>query len=53
MLVELFVEIWSSNYLFFSVEKVIFFFGILDIIFFFFYVVGLFISGIVGDWLNL
>uniref|UniRef100_A0A8C9LZE8 Solute carrier family 37 member 3 n=1 Tax=Piliocolobus tephrosceles TaxID=591936 RepID=A0A8C9LZE8_9PRIM len=51
--VELPVEIWSSNHLFPSTEKATLFLGTLDTIFLFSYAVGLFISGIVGDRLNL
>nr|XP_021520967.1 sugar phosphate exchanger 3 [Aotus nancymaae] len=51
--VELPVEIWSHNHLFPSSEKATLFLGTLDTIFLFSYAVGLFISGIVGDRLNL
>ncbi|KAK2498777.1 hypothetical protein MC885_008052 [Smutsia gigantea] len=51
--VELPVEIWSSNHLFPSAEEATLFLGTLDTIFLFSYAVGLFISGIVGDRLNL
>ncbi|XP_037847091.2 sugar phosphate exchanger 3 isoform X4 [Chlorocebus sabaeus] len=51
--VELPVEIWSSNHLFPNAEKATLFLGTLDTIFLFSYAVGLFISGIVGDRLNL
>ncbi|XP_078199760.1 sugar phosphate exchanger 3 isoform X3 [Callithrix jacchus] len=51
--VELPVEIWSHNHLFPSLEKATLFLGTLDTIFLFSYAVGLFISGIVGDRLNL
>ncbi|XP_045244182.2 sugar phosphate exchanger 3 isoform X4 [Macaca fascicularis] len=51
--VELPVEIWSSNHLFPSAEKATLFLGTLDTIFLFSYALGLFISGIVGDRLNL
>ncbi|XP_055140221.1 sugar phosphate exchanger 3 isoform X9 [Symphalangus syndactylus] len=51
--IELPVEIWSSNHLFPSAEKATLFLGTLDTIFLFSYAVGLFISGIVGDRLNL
>uniref|UniRef100_A0A8C6CYY5 Uncharacterized protein n=1 Tax=Moschus moschiferus TaxID=68415 RepID=A0A8C6CYY5_MOSMO len=44
------VEIWSSNHLFPSAEEATLFLGT---IFLFSYAVGLFISGIVGDRLNL
>ncbi|XP_019814739.1 sugar phosphate exchanger 3 isoform X4 [Bos indicus] len=47
------VEIWSSNHLFPSAEEATLFLGMLDTIFLFSYAVGLFISGIVGDRLNL
>ncbi|XP_064145718.1 sugar phosphate exchanger 3 isoform X3 [Loxodonta africana] len=50
---ELPVEIWSSNRLFPSAEEATLFLGTLDTIFLFSYAVGLFISGIVGDRLNL
>uniref|UniRef100_A0A8C8Z127 Sugar phosphate exchanger 3 n=1 Tax=Prolemur simus TaxID=1328070 RepID=A0A8C8Z127_PROSS len=50
---ELPVEIWSSNHLFPSAEEATLFLGTLDTIFLFSYAVGLFISGIVGDRLNL
>ncbi|XP_075862772.1 sugar phosphate exchanger 3 isoform X2 [Microcebus murinus] len=51
--VELPVEIWSSNHLFPSAEEATLFLGTLDTIFLFSYAVGLFISGIIGDRLNL
>ncbi|KAB1276702.1 Sugar phosphate exchanger 3 [Camelus dromedarius] len=51
--IELPVEIWSSNHLFPSAEEATLFLGTLDTIFLFSYAVGLFISGIVGDRLNL
>ncbi|XP_030885695.1 sugar phosphate exchanger 3 isoform X4 [Leptonychotes weddellii] len=51
--VRLPVEIWSSNHLFPSAEEATLFLGTLDTIFLFSYAVGLFISGIVGDRLNL
>uniref|UniRef100_A0A671EBD3 Sugar phosphate exchanger 3 n=1 Tax=Rhinolophus ferrumequinum TaxID=59479 RepID=A0A671EBD3_RHIFE len=47
------VEVWSSNHLFPSAEEATLFLGTLDTIFLFSYAVGLFISGIVGDRLNL
>lgn len=47
------VEIWSLNHLFPSAEEATLFLGTLDTIFLFSYAVGLFISGIVGDRLNL
>ncbi|XP_068828892.1 sugar phosphate exchanger 3 isoform X4 [Capricornis sumatraensis] len=47
------VEIWSNNHLFPSAEEATLFLGTLDTIFLFSYAVGLFISGIVGDRLNL
>ncbi|EHB04426.1 Sugar phosphate exchanger 3 [Heterocephalus glaber] len=50
---ELPVEIWSSNWLFPSTEEATLFLGTLDTIFLFSYAVGLFISGVVGDRLNL
>uniref|UniRef100_A0A9L0KE76 Solute carrier family 37 member 3 n=1 Tax=Equus asinus TaxID=9793 RepID=A0A9L0KE76_EQUAS len=51
--VELPVEVWNSNHLFPSAEEATLFLGTLDTIFLFSYAVGLFISGIVGDRLNL
>uniref|UniRef100_A0A8D2CVN1 Sugar phosphate exchanger 3 n=1 Tax=Sciurus vulgaris TaxID=55149 RepID=A0A8D2CVN1_SCIVU len=51
--VELPVEIWSSNHLFPNTEEATLFLGTLDTIFLFSYAVGLFISGVVGDRLNL
>ncbi|XP_054940772.1 sugar phosphate exchanger 3 isoform X5 [Physeter macrocephalus] len=51
--IELPVEIWSSNHLFPSTEEATLFLGTLDTIFLFSYAVGLFVSGIVGDRLNL
>lgn len=50
---ELPVEIWNRNHLFPSAEEATLFLGTLDTIFLFSYAVGLFISGIVGDRLNL
>uniref|UniRef100_A0A8C3WZ74 Sugar phosphate exchanger 3 n=1 Tax=Catagonus wagneri TaxID=51154 RepID=A0A8C3WZ74_9CETA len=50
---ELPVEIWSRNHLFPSAEEATLFLGTLDTIFLFSYAVGLFISGIIGDRLNL
>ncbi|XP_013360446.1 PREDICTED: sugar phosphate exchanger 3 isoform X3 [Chinchilla lanigera] len=50
---ELPAETWSSNRLFPSTEEATLFLGTLDTIFLFSYAVGLFISGIVGDRLNL
>ncbi|KAM9650478.1 sugar phosphate exchanger 3 isoform 1-T3 [Trichechus inunguis] len=50
---ELPMEIWSSNHLFPSAEEATLFLGTLDTIFLFSYAVGLFISGIIGDRLNL
>ncbi|XP_016060590.1 PREDICTED: sugar phosphate exchanger 3 isoform X3 [Miniopterus natalensis] len=47
------VEVWSSNHLFPSAEEATLFLGTLDTIFLFSYAVGLFISGVVGDRLNL
>ncbi|KAM5189819.1 sugar phosphate exchanger 3 isoform 1-T1 [Callospermophilus lateralis] len=47
------LQIWSSNHLFPSTEEATLFLGTLDTIFLFSYAVGLFISGIVGDRLNL
>ncbi|XP_037060192.1 sugar phosphate exchanger 3-like, partial [Peromyscus leucopus] len=46
-------EIWSSNHLFPSTEEATLFLGTLDTVFLFSYAVGLFISGIIGDRLNL
>ncbi|KAM4873877.1 sugar phosphate exchanger 3 [Thomomys bottae] len=51
--VELPIEIWSTNHLFPSTEEATLFLGTLDTIFLFSYAVGLFISGIIGDRLNL
>ncbi|XP_006145109.1 sugar phosphate exchanger 3 [Tupaia chinensis] len=51
--VELPVEIWSSNHLFPNAEEATLFLGTLDTIFLFSYAAGLFISGILGDRLNL
>nr|XP_058930896.1 sugar phosphate exchanger 3 isoform X5 [Kogia breviceps] len=51
--VELPVEIWSRNHLFPSAEEATLFLGTLDTIFLFSYAVGLFVSGIIGDRLNL
>ncbi|XP_075414851.1 sugar phosphate exchanger 3 [Tenrec ecaudatus] len=50
---ELPAELWSSNHLFPDAEGATLFLGTLDTIFLFSYAVGLFISGIVGDRLNL
>ncbi|KAM6203036.1 sugar phosphate exchanger 3 [Rhynchocyon petersi] len=50
---ELPVEVWNANRLFPSAEEATLFLGTLDTIFLFSYAVGLFISGIVGDRLNL
>ncbi|XP_077896768.1 sugar phosphate exchanger 3 isoform X3 [Ictidomys tridecemlineatus] len=47
------LQIWSSNHLFPNTEEATLFLGTLDTIFLFSYAVGLFISGIVGDRLNL
>ncbi|XP_023386048.1 sugar phosphate exchanger 3 isoform X3 [Pteropus vampyrus] len=46
-------EIWSSSHLFPSAEEATLFLGTLDTVFLFSYAVGLFISGIIGDRLNL
>uniref|UniRef100_A0A8C6HVK7 Uncharacterized protein n=1 Tax=Mus spicilegus TaxID=10103 RepID=A0A8C6HVK7_MUSSI len=46
-------EIWSSNHLFPSTEEATLFLGTLDTVFLFSCAVGLFISGIIGDQLNL
>ncbi|XP_031237473.1 sugar phosphate exchanger 3 [Mastomys coucha] len=51
--VDLPAEIWSSNHLFPSTEEATLFLGTLDTVFLFSYAVGLFISGIIGDRLNL
>ncbi|XP_069853003.1 sugar phosphate exchanger 3 [Dipodomys merriami] len=51
--VELPVEVWSTNHLFPNTEEATLFLGTLDTIFLFSYAVGLFISGIIGDRLNL
>uniref|UniRef100_A0A5G2QM59 Solute carrier family 37 member 3 n=1 Tax=Sus scrofa TaxID=9823 RepID=A0A5G2QM59_PIG len=45
--------IWSRNRLFPSAEEATLFLGTLDTVFLFSYAVGLFISGIIGDRLNL
>uniref|UniRef100_A0A8C0VZ22 Major facilitator superfamily (MFS) profile domain-containing protein n=1 Tax=Castor canadensis TaxID=51338 RepID=A0A8C0VZ22_CASCN len=49
----MFLQIWSSNHLFPSREEATLFLGTLDTIFLFSYAVGLFVSGIIGDRLNL
>ncbi|XP_025054703.1 sugar phosphate exchanger 3 isoform X1 [Alligator sinensis] len=46
-------ELWNSSHLFSSAEEATLFLGTLDTIFLFSYAVGLFVSGIVGDRLNL
>ncbi|KAJ7402971.1 Sugar phosphate exchanger 3 [Pitangus sulphuratus] len=46
-------ELWNSNRLFPNPEEATLFLGTLDTIFLFSYAVGLFVSGIVGDRLNL
>ncbi|XP_074863425.1 sugar phosphate exchanger 3 [Carettochelys insculpta] len=46
-------ELWNSSHLFPNAEDATLFLGTLDTIFLFSYAVGLFISGIVGDRLNL
>uniref|UniRef100_A0A8B9BKN2 Sugar phosphate exchanger 3 n=1 Tax=Anser brachyrhynchus TaxID=132585 RepID=A0A8B9BKN2_9AVES len=46
-------ELWNSSHLFPSAEEATLFLGTLDTIFLFSYAVGLFVSGIVGDRLNL
>ncbi|XP_024901687.1 sugar phosphate exchanger 3 isoform X4 [Pteropus alecto] len=46
-------QIWSSSHLFPSAEEATLFLGTLDTVFLFSYAVGLFISGIIGDRLNL
>nr|KAF6419409.1 solute carrier family 37 member 3 [Rousettus aegyptiacus] len=46
-------ELWSSGRLFPSAEEATLFLGTLDTVFLFSYAVGLFISGIIGDRLNL
>lgn len=51
--IDLPAEIWSSNHLFPSSEEATLFLGTLDTVFLFSYAVGLFISGIIGDRLNL
>ncbi|XP_035306776.1 sugar phosphate exchanger 3 isoform X5 [Cricetulus griseus] len=51
--IDLPAEIWSSNHLFPSTEEATLFLGTLDTVFLFSYAVGLFISGIIGDRLNL
>ncbi|XP_041490953.1 sugar phosphate exchanger 3 [Microtus oregoni] len=51
--VDLPAEVWSSNHLFPSTEEATLFLGTLDTVFLFSYAVGLFISGVIGDRLNL
>uniref|UniRef100_A0A8C9L7Z6 Sugar phosphate exchanger 3 n=1 Tax=Pavo cristatus TaxID=9049 RepID=A0A8C9L7Z6_PAVCR len=46
-------ELWNSNHLFPNAEEATLFLGTLDTVFLFSYAVGLFVSGIVGDRLNL
>uniref|UniRef100_A0A452HRH8 Sugar phosphate exchanger 3 n=1 Tax=Gopherus agassizii TaxID=38772 RepID=A0A452HRH8_9SAUR len=46
-------ELWNSSHLFPNAEEATLFLGTLDTIFLFSYAVGLFVSGIVGDRLNL
>ncbi|EMP24000.1 Sugar phosphate exchanger 3 [Chelonia mydas] len=46
-------ELWNSSHLFPNAEDATLFLGTLDTIFLFSYAVGLFVSGIVGDRLNL
>uniref|UniRef100_A0A8D0GFN3 Sugar phosphate exchanger 3 n=1 Tax=Sphenodon punctatus TaxID=8508 RepID=A0A8D0GFN3_SPHPU len=46
-------ELWNSSHLFPNAEAATLFLGTLDTIFLFSYAVGLFVSGIVGDRLNL
>ncbi|XP_061494785.1 sugar phosphate exchanger 3 isoform X2 [Rhineura floridana] len=46
-------ELWNSSHLFPKPEDAILFLGTLDTIFLFSYAVGLFVSGIVGDRLNM
>ncbi|KAF4787560.1 Sugar phosphate exchanger 3 [Turdus rufiventris] len=46
-------ELWNSSHLFPKAEEATLFLGTLDTIFLFSYAVGLFVSGIVGDRLNL
>ena len=53
MVISLPAEIWSSNHLFPSTEEATLFLGTLDTVFLFSCAVGLFISGIIGDQLNL
>uniref|UniRef100_A0A8C6W3W1 Sugar phosphate exchanger 3 n=1 Tax=Nannospalax galili TaxID=1026970 RepID=A0A8C6W3W1_NANGA len=50
---ELPAEVWTSNRLFPSTEEATLFLGTLDTVFLFSYAMGLFISGIIGDRLNL
>ncbi|XP_043944416.1 sugar phosphate exchanger 3 [Protopterus annectens] len=46
-------EVWATNHLFLNTEGATLFLGVLDTVFLFAYAVGLYISGIVGDRLNL
>ncbi|XP_058047233.1 sugar phosphate exchanger 3 [Ahaetulla prasina] len=46
-------ELWNSSHLFPNAEEATLFLGTLDTIFLFSYAVGLFVSGIVGDRLNM
>ncbi|KAG7320314.1 hypothetical protein KOW79_016167 [Hemibagrus wyckioides] len=46
-------ETWEDNRLFASADQATLFLGVLDTIFLFSYAVGLYISGIIGDRLNL
>ncbi|KAL7982302.1 hypothetical protein Chor_009900 [Crotalus horridus] len=46
-------ELWNSSHLFPNTEEATLFLGTLDTIFLFSYAVGLFVSGIIGDRLNM
>ncbi|KAG8138281.1 putative Sugar phosphate exchanger 3 protein [Naja naja] len=46
-------ELWNSSHLFPNAEEATLFLGTLDTIFLFSYAVGLFVSGIIGDRLNM
>ncbi|KAJ7329101.1 hypothetical protein JRQ81_015275 [Phrynocephalus forsythii] len=46
-------DLWNSSHVFPSIDEATFFLGTLDTIFLFSYAVGLFISGIVGDRLDM
>lgn len=46
-------ETWEDNHLFANMEEATLFLGVLDTIFLFSYAVGLYVSGVIGDRLNL